>query len=91
MRSIINVYVMRCDASLSTQHLLLLHLLGFLQGLRLGSLFLSFNFGSCLVNLLLVAFEDLHEDDVGAEYTYVQRQMTNRDNCLLSLEAYGFL
>ena len=82
---------MRCDASLSTKHLLLLHLFGFLQGLRLGSLFLSFNFGSCLVNLLLVAFEDLHEDDVGAEYTYVQRQMTNRDNCLLSLEAYCFL
>lgn len=51
---------------------------------------MSFNFGSCLVHLFLVAFKDLHEDDVSAENTYVQRQMTNRDNCLFSLEAYGF-
>ena len=81
---------MWCDASLPTQYLLLLHLLSLLKGLLLSSLFLCFNFGSCLVHLLLVAFEDLHEDYVGAKDTYVQNQVTNCDDCMLSLVVYGF-
>ena len=81
---------MWCDTSLPTQHMLLLNLLSFLKGLLLSSLFLCFDFGCCLIHLLLVAFEDLHEDYVGAKDTYVQSKVTNRDDCLLSLIVYGF-
>ena len=79
---------MRRDTSLPTEYLLLFQLLGFPEGLRLGLLLLSFNLGSRLVHLLLVAEEDLHEDDVGAEDAYVESKVTNRDNRLLRLEGY---
>ena len=82
---------MRCDASFPTQHLLLFQLLGLLEGLCLCSLFLCFDFSSRLIHLLLVSFEDIHKDDVGAKDTYVKSQMTKRDNSLLSLVTYAVL